>query len=325
MICHVVHYLSGDESSWGVLHNGRVFALADHYPGTRAFLAHGRGPARALLAAVIAGDHSGAGVELEHLAVLSPITGDPRVICLGANYRQHMVECGMDPDAKDFNMFFNKSSASICGAADQIVRPGHVALLDYEIELGLVIDGELREERTITADNIHQYVAGVVIANDVSARDVQLPQTQFFKGKSYRSFCPIGPVLCLLEAEDMHYLDELELQLQVNGEERQRDNTRNMVFKPAESLTELSRVSDLVAGDLVLTGTPHGCALTIPRGKLSRAMMQLLPERKKWSTFIERQLKTGRYLQSGDTITASISSADGAVDLGCQRNTITAD
>jgi 2-keto-4-pentenoate hydratase/2-oxohepta-3-ene-1,7-dioic acid hydratase in catechol pathway len=322
MICHVVHYLSGDESTWGVLHGGRVFALPEAYGSTREFLASGRGPAKSLFRAIESGEHTGAGVELEHLTVLSPVTRDGKVLCLGANYRQHMLESGMDPDAKHFNMFFNKSSASIVGASDDIVCPAHVHLLDYEVELGLVIDGELRQEKIVTSENIHEHVAGIVIGNDISARDVQLPQMQFFKGKSYRTFCPVGPVLCLLEAEDMHYLDQLALQLQVNGEIRQQDSTANLVFKPAESLSELSQVSDLLAGDLVMTGTPHGCALQIPKGRWSRAMAQLLPENKRWSAFIDGQLKNGRYLQPGDVITATIRSADGAVDLGRQHNTI---
>ena len=324
MICHVVHYRSGDESTWGVLHEGRVFALPDSYPDTRSFLEYGRAPARALLAAVVSGEHTGAGVALEHLSVLSPVTADARVLCLGANYRQHMIECGMDPDAKDFNMFFNKSSASLCSATDPVHRPAHVRLLDYEVELGLLIGSDLREEKTIDGDSLHEHVAGIVIANDVSARDVQLPQGQFFKGKSYRSFCPVGPVLCLLGPEDMHYLDELNLQLQVNGETRQQDHTRNMVFKPAESLSELSGVSDLTTGDLVLTGTPSGCALEIPRGRLVRALMQLKSEKAKWSAFVERQLKSGRYLEPGDVVTATIVSDDGVIDLGRQHNTVAA-
>ena len=324
MVCHVVHYRSGDESTWGVLHDGRVFALADSYPDTRAFLDFGRAPARTLLASITAGDHRGAGVEVDHLELLSPVTGDSRVLCLGANYRQHMLECGMDPDAKDFNMFFNKSSASLSAAVGELRRPAGVELLDYEVELGLLIGGELRGEKTISADNLHQHIAGIVIANDVSARDVQLPQSQFFKGKSYRGFCPVGPVLCLLEKDDLHYLDELELQLQVNGETRQQDHTRNMVFKPIESLSELSQVSDLVSGDLLLTGTPSGCALQVPTSRMARALAQLAPEKKRWSKFIQAQLKSGRYLQPGDVITASITSDDGVIDLGQQRTTVVA-
>ena len=91
-------------------------------------------------------------------------------------------------------------------------------LLDYEIELGLVIGKEISESQVITEENLHEYVAGLVIANDVSARDVQLSQTQWYKGKSYRTFCPVGPYLYLLEKEDIPLINDLELKLWVNDE-----------------------------------------------------------------------------------------------------------
>ena len=75
-------------------------------------------------------------------------------------------------------------------------RTAHVALLDYEIELGLVFRKTISSPVAVTADNLHEYVFGIVIANDFSARDVQLPQSQFFKGKSYRGFCPLGTSSC---------------------------------------------------------------------------------------------------------------------------------
>src|SRR6516162_10627359 len=89
---------------------------------------------------------------------------------------------------------------------------------------------------TITNQTIKDYVFAIAIANDLSARDVQLPQMQFFKGKSYRGFCPIGPWLTVLEVEDFSCLDELDLRLSVNGIVRQSDSTKNLVFKPAETI-----------------------------------------------------------------------------------------
>ena len=88
-------------------------------------------------------------------------------------------------------------------------------------------------------------MAGICIGNDVSARDIQIPQMQFHKGKSYRGFCPLGPVLCLLEQDELHYLDDLQLELRVNGQVRQSDSTRNLVFKPAETLSEFSQIVHL--------------------------------------------------------------------------------
>jgi 2-keto-4-pentenoate hydratase/2-oxohepta-3-ene-1,7-dioic acid hydratase in catechol pathway len=81
----------------------------------------------------------------------------------------------------------------------------------------------------VTDANLHDFVAGIVIVNDYSARDVQIPQMQFYNGKSFRTFGPVGPYLCMLEPADMPALKDLQLTLTVNGEVRQRDGTRNLV------------------------------------------------------------------------------------------------
>ena len=113
---------------------------------------------------------------------------------------------------------------------------------------------------TLTPDMLADYVFAVAIANDLSARDVQLPQTQFFKGKSYRGFCPIGPWLTVLDRE-FPRIDDLELQLSVNGTVRQRDNTSALVFKPAETISELSTFANIAPGDVLLGYAERLCAL----------------------------------------------------------------
>lgn len=321
MICHVVRFQNEESIEWGVVHEEQVYAIG--FQGSSAeFLKDGRALAYDNLRALQQGSNNGSGVSIDELEILSPITVGARVLCQGANYRQHMIDSGMDPDAKNFNMFFNKSSASICAANDNVIKPRFVKLLDYEVELGLVIGSELDQFKEFTPDNIHELVAGVVIGNDVSARDIQIPQMQFFKGKSYRTFCPLGPILCLLEAEDMHYLHDLELELRVNDNVRQKDSTENLVFKPEESLTEFSQVSAFSAGDVVLTGTPSGCALSIPSSGLLRTIVQLLPEDKKWKMFIKSQLQKPNYMQPGDVMSATIKSRDGKVNLGRQVNKV---
>lgn len=326
MICHVIHYSTNaqDQAStagnWGVLIDNEVFQIEGKYASTADFIKRGRDLAYETQRQALAQNVSST-INLEDIQLLSPVTTPCRVLCQGANYRQHMIESGMNPDDKSFNMFFNKSSASVCAGGSDITRPKHVQLLDYEVELGLVIGSDTNTEIEITDDNIHEVVAGIVIGNDVSARDVQVPQMQFFKGKSYRSFCPTGPVLCLLEKEDMHYLHGLELELRVNGKVRQQDSTANLVFKPAESLSEFTQVSDLSVGDLVLTGTPHGCAMQIPPAFLVK-ILSLLPDSKKWKLFVKGQKKNGRYLEPGDKLTTSIRSQDGKVNLGTQQNQI---
>ncbi|MDG0980781.1 MAG: fumarylacetoacetate hydrolase family protein, partial [Halieaceae bacterium] len=155
----------------------------------------------------------GAEIDLEHVKILSPVTANQQFVCQGANYRQHMIESGVDPDAKSFNMIFTKAQSCICSADSPVIRPKQVKLLDYEVELGLVLKRTIQSPTTVTPDTILDYLAGLVIVNDYSARDVQIPQMQFYKGKSFRTFGPVGPWLCLLEPQDLKHLLNLNLEL----------------------------------------------------------------------------------------------------------------
>jgi 2-keto-4-pentenoate hydratase/2-oxohepta-3-ene-1,7-dioic acid hydratase in catechol pathway len=222
---------------------------------------------------------------------------------------------------KLFNMFFTKSDASVASARDRVTRPKHVSLLDYEIELALVFRRAIDKPVAVTPETLKDYVFAVAIANDLSARDVQLPQTQFFKGKSYRGFCPLGPWLTVLEDDEFDRLDNLELELAVNGAVRQRDSTRNLVFKPAETISELSTFANVAPGDVLLTGTPSGCALRVPPAPVRR-IVQLLPEGQFWKLFLKSQSRRPQYLRPGDSISARIFSTDGRLDLGEQRTEV---
>ena len=233
-----------------------------------------------------------------------------------------MIESGVDPDQKRFNMFFEKSDASITSAKGDVRRPAHVNLLDYEVELGLVFGKPIKGPISVTTSTYHEYIFGLVIANDVSARDVQIPETQFFKGKSYRSFCPMGPYLTALEGDDHRYIENITLRLWVNGALRQQDSSANMVNKPAETLTEMSRFTDMDPGDVLLTGTPAGCALRPPKPIMQRVARALFDEATIWKKFKENQAKRPEYLKPGDVMTAEIASEDGRLNLGRQENRI---
>ena len=264
---------------------------------------------------------SGDSIPIEEVSLLSPLTENQQFICQGANYRQHMIESGIDPDAKHFNMIFTKAQSCICPADSPVVIPKHVRFLDYEVELGLIMRANISSPVRIANKDLPQYVAGLVIVNDYSARDIQIPQMQFYKGKSYRTFGPVGPWLCLLEPDDYNHLSELQLTLKVDEEIRQSDSTENLVFGPAETISELSGIQDLRTGDLIATGTPAGCALSIPSHRKQR-IAALLPEKKKWQLFLKAQSQRTQYLQAGQVVTASIRSLDGTIDLGQQRNEV---
>lgn len=313
MALNVIRFKHNGHAQWGVVRNGLVTPVPGDFATTGEFIVANRFERLAALDSPT--------LRESEVQLLSPVTRKQQFLCQGANYRQHMIESGMDPDAKKFNMIFTKSPDCIVAADSHVVMPGQVRFLDYEIELGLVLKRSINERKTIGDPDLPQYVAGLVIVNDYSARDVQIPQMQFYKGKSFRTFGPVGPHLCLLEPADFPRLRELQLKLTVNGDVRQDDSTANLVYGPAETLTELSGVHDLHAGDLLATGTPAGCALSVPTPAKQR-LVGLLPERKKWELFFKIQGRRSQYLKPGDLIEASIRSADGAIDLGMQRNRI---
>ncbi len=315
MALNIVRFSDADTHCWGVLEKQQVFPLDIAYATTQALLENGR---ETILATASKRTNP---IALDSVQLLSPITAPAKVLCQGANYRQHMIDSGVNPDEKSFNMFFTKSTASITGPNGNIVKPSHVQLLDYEIELTLVLGKRTHGPVDITNKNLHEYVAGICIGNDVSARDIQIPQMQFHKGKSYRTFCPLGPVLCLLEKDELHYLQKLQLTLTVNDKKRQQDSTENLVYKPAESLSEFSQIHDFQPGDVVMTGTPAGCALGLPSPALVK-LSSLIPETKKWELFIKGQKKRPQYLKVGDRVKSTIKSHDGIIDLGEQNHVI---
>src|ERR1700756_4000437 len=203
-------------------------------------------------------------VDVDTLHLLSPLTTPCRVIAQMTNFESHVTDAGMDPKTIPLT-FFRKSSASISGPFDDIVKPAHVRFLDYEVEIGLVIGRDIPVGTTISEGNLTDYIAGLVVTNDVSARDVQLPQTQFYEAKSYPTFTPVGPAQVLLDATEFKRFGDLRLRLKVNGEIRQDSVVEgDMMYKPVRALQSLARFQDLAAGDLILTGTPVGTALSAP-------------------------------------------------------------
>ena len=302
------------DTGWGVARGSEMLSLPGEYATTADVLVDGVKAARDLLE-----DPAAQAVPLSSVTALNPVPG-ARVYCQGANYRSHMIESGMDPD-RAFNMLFTKSTASLCGSQDDILRPPHVKLLDYEVELGIVLGKAITGPVTVTADNLAEYVGALVLANDVSARDIQLPQGQWYKGKSYRTFCPVGPYLCVPDAGDVARWRDLRLTLSVNGQPRQDSLAGDMVFGPAQTITEFSQLENFEVGDLLLTGTPGGVALQPPNPMVQR-VLGLLPEGKKWQLFVTSQAKSSAYLRPGDKVVAAIRTADGALDLGTQHNTV---
>lgn len=270
------------------------------------------------IAAAQAGERT---VDPATLDLVSPVTAPCRVVAQMTNYASHVKDSGLDPETIPLT-FFRKTSGSISGPFDDIVRPGHVRCLDYEVEIGLVIGRELPVGTQVTSDNWTSFVAGLVVTNDVSARDVQLPKTQFYESKSYPTFTPVGPGLVLLDGDELKRFGDLRLRLWVNGEPRQDAMVDgDMVYSPLEALQALSRFQRLDAGDLLLTGTPAGTALSAPP-KPVEFIAKFLPPALKWKLFFQRQAQNPHYLTHGDVVEIAVGTDDGAIDLGRQGTVV---
>lgn len=198
---------------------------------------------------------------LAELRLTQPLGRLPRnVICVGANYREHIEESeeAVGPlDLPDEPVYFTKDVRSICGPYDDITTSEKVtAQLDWEVELAVVIG---RPGRNIDPSEALDHIFGYAVLNDVSARDVQLSRNQWWKGKSLEGSSPFGPYLVTRdEVPDPH---NLELRCWVDGVEKQHSNTKLMIHDIAALISDLSRTLTLEPCDVISTGTPAGVGL----------------------------------------------------------------
>ena len=171
-----------------------------------------------------------------------------KIVCVGRNYRDHAKELGNEVP-KD-PLIFLKPPSSLIGEGDTIVLPPVSRQVEYEGEIGIIIDKRLRDARPEDAVSA---IHGVVAVNDVTARDLQKADGQWTRAKGFDTFCPVGQV-----AGSVGDLSNLTVVTRVNGTERQRGRASDMVFDIPFLLSWISRVMTLEPGDLVATGTPAG-------------------------------------------------------------------
>lgn len=237
----------------GLLEKDRVYGLAPlGYADAESFIAAGD---RALLSArsLIANGKDG-GLPSASVQLLSPLLHPPRIFCVGLNYVDHAAESKMVVQAVP--TIFMKLASGITGPNSEIVLPANSTQPDYEAELAVVIG---RRASNVTRENWRECVFGYTILNDVSARDVQLATSQWTLGKSFPTFCPIGPwVVTADELTDPHSLD---VRLTIDGETLQQANTRDLIFDIPAVLGYISAIVPLEPGDIVSTGTPQGVGL----------------------------------------------------------------
>lgn len=183
-----------------------------------------------------------------------------KIICVGMNYRSHIKE--QDGRFPEKPVLFSKATSCVIKNNENIIYPSEVKELDYEVELAVIID---RKMKKVPEDKVSGYIYGYTIMNDITARDIQKNESQWYRSKSFDTFGPIGPAIV---AKNMIDPQNLNLKSYVNGEIRQNGNTSDMVFGVYELISYISRSITLEAGDLVSTGTPSGVGIFMKEKKL---------------------------------------------------------
>ena len=183
-----------------------------------------------------------------------PVAHPSKIICLGKNYREHASEGGFDVPAAP--LLFCKTANTLNGPFDPVLMPRSAGQIDWEVELAVVMG---REAKRVDARSAMDYVAGFTVMNDVSSRQAQFADSQWFRGKSFDTFAPMGP--CLATPDELGDIADLRLTATVNGTVMQDGNTGDMIFSVAELIADISRDITLLPGDILSTGTPAGVGI----------------------------------------------------------------
>ena len=187
-------------------------------------------------------------IDLRSVKLLSPVS-PPNVICAGLNYRTHAQEAGVKVPSKP--LIFLKTTTSVCGPGDAIVLPFHdPEKIDYEAELAIVIG---KKAKYVPEDKVSEVILGYTIGNDVSNRGAQFEESQWARGKSYDTFCPLGPAI----VTDLDG-DHLDIMCRLDGKVMQASNTSDMIFSTSQLVSYISKCMTLLPGTVILTGTPEG-------------------------------------------------------------------
>ena len=188
---------------------------------------------------------------LDQVRLRPPLLRPGKIICVGLNYQSHLGE--QAKKAPERPIFFLKSDNTICGPGDPIILPPNSTQVDYEAEFALVIG---KRGKAIPEDKVFEHIAGYTILNDVSARDLQIGDGQWFRGKSCDTFGPTGP--WIVTTDEIPDPQGLRISLQLNGRTMQDANTKDLIFKVPFLISYLSQSLTLEVGDLFSTGTPGG-------------------------------------------------------------------
>ncbi len=181
----------------------------------------------------------------------APISRPGKIVALGKNYLDHIEETGSD--VPEFPVIFTKFPSSVIGPDDSIVIPKVSSQVDWEVELGIVIGKSCKD---VAEDKSLDYIAGYTVINDVSARDLQMNDEQWVRGKSLDTFCPMGP--CIVTRDELGNASGLKMHTKVNGIIKQDSSTSDLIYNVIQIVSFLSKSFILEPGDVIATGTPSG-------------------------------------------------------------------
>jgi 2-keto-4-pentenoate hydratase/2-oxohepta-3-ene-1,7-dioic acid hydratase in catechol pathway len=247
-----VRYNAGGGPAWGVLDDETVHALADLPAGEPDYSDLTNDSYRAEAERLVAAG-SLTQTPVEEVSLLAPVPTPGKIVCVGLNYRDHAEE--QDEEIPERPLLFAKAPTTVTNPGDPIVHPGDDEDVDYEVELGVVI-GETASD--IDEDEVYDHVAGYTVVNDVSGRAGQFEDGQFFRGKSYDTFSPMGPTLV---ADDEFDPNSVDVACRVNGETLQESNTEQFIFDVPAAVSYISETMTLRPGDVISTGTPGGVGI----------------------------------------------------------------
>ncbi len=188
---------------------------------------------------------------LKEVRLRAPLLRPPKIICIGLNYKDHAEEQKKEPPAAP--LIFSKASNAVIGDEDEIRIPRGISeKVDHEVELAVVIG---KEAWQVPKDEALDHVFGYTIMNDVTARDLQQGDKQWFRGKSCATFAPLGPAIV---TPDEIKVEDVGLTLTVNGDIRQAGSTKSLIFGVPALIEYISKCIALEVGDVIATGTPAG-------------------------------------------------------------------
>lgn len=247
-----VRYAHGGSIRWGIELESEVYGLSTLPTGDPTLEMIGNPSYRGVVRRAL--DRNALpSVPATDVRYLAPVPRPGKIVCAGLNYHDHAEE--QDEEIPEKPLLFTKSPSAVTNPGAPIVHPAAVEQVDYEVELAIVVG---RTASKVDANDAFEYVAGYTVLNDVSARDAQFDDGQFFRGKSFDTFAPMGPSLVAGDGFDPGTVD---VELRVNDAVKQSSNTEEFIFDADELVEYVSHVTTLRPGDVISTGTPGGVGI----------------------------------------------------------------